>query len=129
MPRTKLKQKISLGVEALKSRLSSYVGGQMEIQNQDEGYFYRGEIEKISIMPDENGGALKVRFSWLAKATKFDYVPSGGWTKEENLDYGASFLIYSVSDIGDGRTALNSWITHELAVLFPEDGSKMKCPF
>jgi len=104
----------------LKDRVASYVGGQMEIQNQNEGYMYRGEVAEICVENNE----LRAKFKWLAKAEGFPPLPTG-WVKDDRLDYSASLEIYSPSDIGDGRIALHSPIVGEMVVLFPQNGSKL----
>ena len=100
--------------------VSKYVGGQMEIQNTGEKYLFRGDIATATVEKD----TLKVRFAWLAKGEGFPPFPER-WVNKEDLDYAASLMIYSVSEIGDGRLSLYSSITGELTVLFPPDGSKL----
>jgi hypothetical protein len=107
-------------VDFTNEKAGTYVGGQMEIQNDQEGYIFRGEIAEAVVFK----GELKVRFSWLAKGEGFPPIPTR-WVKDNNLDYSASLEIYGVSDIGDGRLALNCPYTGELVVLFPPDGSKL----
>ena len=104
----------------LKTKVDSYVGGQMEIQNQVEEYLYRGKIERIAV----EGNELRVRFAWVAKGEGYPPLPKR-WVKDDRLDYAISLEICSVSDTGDGRICLQSPITHELAVLFPKNGSKL----
>ena len=108
--------------------VARFVGGQMEIQNQNEGYMFRGEVKTIAVENNE----LKVRFSWVAKGEGYPPFPTK-WVNEDNLDYGASLEIYSASDIGssgdevggDSRLCLNSPIVGEIVVLFPPNGSKL----
>jgi hypothetical protein len=95
-----------------------YKGGQMEIQNQGEGYIYRGEIKTIAVEDD----TLTVSFAWLAKGDSF---PPTKWESEANLTYCASLQLYAISDIGEERISLNSPIIGELVVLFPPNGSKL----
>ncbi|GEM_PF-1558890 len=94
-----------------------------------KGYIYRGEVRTIVV--EDN--TLKVQFAWLAKG---DGVQPGalpvprGWVNHEDLSYGASLEIYSVSNIGSSgyggdRICLNSAIVGETVVLFPPDGSKL----
>jgi len=105
-----------------------FVGGQMEIQNEQEGYLYRGEIATIAV----KDGELKVRFAWLAKGEGFPPLPHR-WVRDDVLDYAASFMIYRVSDIGssggdvggDSRLCLDSFINGETAILFPPNGSML----
>jgi hypothetical protein len=104
----------------LKDRVTSYVGGQMEIQNPGEKYLYRGEVGQISVENNE----LRVNFNWLAKGEGFLPLPNR-WVIEDGLDYSASLEIYSASDIGDGRLCLNSPIVGETVVLYPKNGSRL----
>ncbi len=105
-----------------------FKGGQMEIQNQNEGYLYRGEVETIAVENNE----LRVKFAWLAKGEGFPSLPNR-WVKDARLDYAASLEIYSASDIGssghdvggDSRISLNSFIVGETVVLYPPNGSKL----
>jgi hypothetical protein len=100
----------------------------MEIQNQGEGYIFRGEVETIVVEDNE----LQVKFSWIAKGEGYPPLPTG-WVKGDRLDYGASLEIYSVSDIGpsggdvggDSRLCLMSPIVGETVILFPPNGSKL----
>ncbi len=105
-----------------------FTGGQIEIQNQDEGYLYRGEIETIVVENNE----LRVKFAWLAKGEGFPPVPQK-WVKADRPDYTASLELFSASDIGssghdtggDSRLCLNSCIVSEIVVLYPPNGSKL----
>ncbi|MGD0729064.1 MAG: hypothetical protein ABR981_03235 [Candidatus Micrarchaeaceae archaeon] len=124
---TPLRQESRQDVQILEGRIDSYKGGQLEIQNQGEHYYYRGEIKDVSI--DKARNEINVKFLWLAKATSFDVVPSQEWIKDSQLDYTANLEIYGVSDIGQGRTAIYSSIVDELAVFFPKGGSRMERPF
>jgi hypothetical protein len=105
-----------------------FKGGQMETQNQNEGYLYRGEVEAIAVEDNE----LRVKFAWLAKGEGFPPIPQK-WVKDDRLDYAASLYIYSASDIGssghdvggDSRLCLDSFIVGETVVLYPPNGSKL----
>lgn len=108
--------------------VATFIGGQMEIQNLNEGYLFRGEIKAIAVEDNE----LRVEFAWLAKGEGYPPVPNR-WVKDDRLDYTASLEIYSVSDIGPSgdeigggtRICLNSSIVGEMAVLYPPNGSKL----
>ncbi len=108
--------------------VARFKGGQMEIQNQSEGYMYRGEVETIAV---ENN-KLQVKFAWLAKGEGYPPLPKK-WVKDNCLDYAASLEIYSARDIGssghdvggDSRICLKSFIVGETVVLFPPNGSKL----
>lgn len=113
-------------MELTTALLALYVGGQMEIQNQGEGYLFRGEVESIAV----EEGELRVHFAWLARGEGFPPVPNQ-WVKDDRPDYVASLEIYTASDIGPSagggasRIHLNSSIVGETAVLYPPDGSKL----
>ena len=111
---------ISTNLEVSKMQLTTenlaqFAGGQLEVQNPSENYLYRGEIESVVV----EDGDVKVRFVWCAKGKE------GGWINDDNLDYGASTMIYRAQEIGNGRLAMSSFITGETAVFFPPDGSKL----
>lgn len=111
-----------------KKVVERFVGGQAEIQNQNEGYIYRGEIKTIAVEDNE----LRVQFVWIAKGEGFPPVPQK-WIKDDRLVYAASLEIYSVSDIGssghdvggDSRLYLSSPIVGEVVILYPPNGSKL----
>lgn len=101
-----------------------YAGGQIEVQNAAEGYLYRGEIATIAVEGTRDDATLKVTLNWMVKA-KADGFPPGlqRWVHVDTCDYTASLLIYTVSDIGDGRLSLSSFIVGETTILFPPGGS------
>ncbi len=102
---------------------AQFVGGQLEIQNQGEGYLHRGEIESVTV----EDGELTVRFRWVATGEGYPPLPKR-WVKADDrfLDWGASLEICEISDdIGEGRIRLFCFATGELAVFFPPDGSKL----
>jgi hypothetical protein len=93
--------------------LAKYIGGQLEVQNTNEGYVYRGEISSIAI----KGNDLTLKLKWNAK------MRPEGWINDTKLDYAASLEIYTCSEIGDDRFCLASFITGETVVLFPSNVS------
>src|SRR3989344_4911152 len=105
--------------------LQRFVGGEAEIQNSVEGYFYRGLIAEIRI--DEERRLLTIRFAWLAKNRGGPFgsktPPSPDWDLDERLDYAADIDLYSVSDPGAGRLVFDAWVTNETVTIFPSDGS------
>jgi hypothetical protein len=115
-------------MELKKDVLEAFKGGQAEIQNSNEGYLYRGQIESITL----EGGEVAIGFTWLAKGEGFPPLPKR-WVKDDQLDYRASLLIYSVSNIGPSgdevgggdRLCLTSPIVGETVILYPADGSKL----
>lgn len=106
--------------------LARFKGGQLEVQNAQERYLYRGEIKDIKV----EGGNLAVEFNWLAEGKGYPPVPEK-WVNDEPRSYEASLEIYTISDIGpspDGggnRLSLQSSIVGEIVVLYPPDGSKL----
>ena len=100
-----------------------YAGGQIEIQNAGEGYLYRGEIATIVVEGEGDETTLRIA---LARMTKADRFPPGvkQWVPVDTRDYAASLLIYTVSDIGDGRLSLSSFVVGETTVLFPPDACR-----
>ena len=107
-------------MEITTEALSRFVGGQLEIQNKNEGYLYRGEVESIEV----DGDDIKVKFAWLAKREGDPPLPER-WINDEKLDYAVSRMLSSASDIGDGRISINVSIVWELLVFFPPDDSKL----
>ena len=108
--------------------LYGFVGGQMEIQNPNKNYIFRGKIETIAVVGED----LVVKFAWLAKG-KGDLPIPAGWVKDDNLDYSTNLEICSVSNIGpsdseiggDDRICIMSQFIGEVIVLYPPDGSKL----
>lgn len=105
--------------------LQRFVGGQMEIQNSKEHYLYRGEIRTIEIVPEQipegeknDLRKLTVTFNWLAKM-------DGDWVNHDDLNYAASLLLYSFSEVGNRVIMMGSWIIGERCTLFPPDDTKL----
>ena len=100
----------------------------MEIQNTEEEYIYRGEIESIDVAEDE----LRVKFVWLAKGEGFPPILYR-WVKDDNLDYSINLSICVASDIGPNdddvsginRICVDCQIVGETIILYPPDGSKL----
>jgi hypothetical protein len=103
-------------IDLTNETLARFVGGQLEVQNRNEGYLYRGEIETALVEDDEFRATLK----WMAKGEGFPLLPER-WVEEEPRDYVVSLGAYSVTDPGDGRLFLTSSIFNELTVLFPPE--------
>lgn len=108
---------MNLTTEALRR----FVGGQIEVHNQGEGYVYRGEISTAVVANKE----FRATCAWLAKDVGLER-----WVNDTQLSYVASLEIYTVSDIGPGmeggsRLCLESGIVGELVILHPPDGSKL----
>jgi hypothetical protein len=103
--------------------LARFVGGQAEIQNSEENYVFRGEIEAIVIEEDE----LKIKFKWLGNSP----LRQIKWTKSTKLDYAISLAVCGAHDIGAGsegggsRIRIDAQIVGEIIALFPPDGSKL----
>lgn len=102
-------------------RLVPFIGGQLQILNEKEGYLYRVEIAGISL----KDGTLFVLFAWLAKGEGYPPLPTR-WINASKLDYTFSLEFALVSDIGMRLIAFTSHITGELVVLYPPGGSKLE---
>lgn len=100
--------------------LDRFVGGEIEIQNQNERYIYRGEVSGVTL----NGDELHFDLAWMAKGVGYPPLPTG-WERDHTLVYDVNLMIYTFSDIGGGRLCLSSFITGETTVLFPPNGSKL----
>lgn len=100
--------------------LDRYQGGQLEIQNQDEGYLYRGEVERAWIQGDD----LCVRFVWFAKGEGYPPLPKR-WVNDGRLDYKVSATLTSAKVLSEGRIAYSFMGARELGIFFPPDGSKL----
>ncbi len=100
--------------------LEAFINGQLEIQNQIEGYIYRGEIENVDVTNNE----LNVVFKWLAKGNELP-LPSE-WINENNKTYSLNLEMSNINDIDElGRIILNSAISNDLLVFYPPNGSKL----
>lgn len=97
-----------------------YIGGQVEIQNSEERYIYRGEVTTITVEDD----VLKITFNWMAQGVGFPPIPSR-WVNSDQLTYDAALCVYTVSDIGDGRLCVQSHIIGETTILYPPGGSRL----
>lgn len=100
--------------------VTPFVGGQIEVQNQNECYLYRGEIATISVQD----GDLVVTMTWMAKGEGYPPLPHR-WVNDDRLDYRLTLLMAPTSDIGDNRLCITSPIVGETVILFPPDGSKL----
>ena len=114
-------------MELTRQLVQSFIGGQVEIQNTEEEYLYRGEIESIDVAEDE----LRVKFVWLAKGEGFPPIPHK-WVKDDNLEYSINLSICVVDDIGpsddvngSNRICVDCPVVGETIILYPPDGSKL----
>ena len=109
--------------------LTPFIGGQLEVQNTNERYIYRGEIKKLTVVHNE----LVVEFNWMAKGEGFPPIPKK-WVLDEQRTYALSLDISSVSDIGPSegevgggrRLCIQCSMIGETVILFPADGSKLE---
>jgi hypothetical protein len=96
-----------------------YLGGQVEIQNEVDGYLYRGKVEVARI----TGSVLKVNLAWMACGEGYPPLPRRWVNVPDLLEYIVDMENCTVSDIGGGRLNIHSFFTGELATFFtPEDG-------
>jgi hypothetical protein len=103
-----------------KKELDTFICGDMEIQNKNGDYLYRGPTKTIII----NNNIFKVKFGWLAKAENYP-LSLGEWLNFDNLDYEISLKIYSIFKDEKGRLLFHSPMIGEIAVLFPKNGIKL----
>lgn len=118
----------AISVTELGELVQGYVGGQLEIQNENERYLYRGEVASIVV----EGENINFVFKWIAEMEGFPPLPTGGWVNHANLDYKINvYVLYRAENIGPGRDgggdrlSFQSALVGELAILFPPDGSKL----
>ena len=94
---------------------------EIEVQNTNEGYIYRGRIKTIEIKDN----TLTVHHEWLAKNNGTPSLPGIDWTLCTYKLYEASLEIYNVSDAGNNRIMLDSIIVGETVVLFPRGDGRL----
>ncbi len=104
-----------------------FKGGQMEVQNEKDGYLFRGEIAQIIV----DGNDVQIKFTWKARGEGFPPIPKK-WINDPNLDYQINIAFSLVCDIGpsggrgDARLCINMHnLTGELIVIYPPNGSKL----
>ena len=97
-----------------------YQGGQIEVQNQNEGYLYRGDIDSIAVV----NGELKVTLKWLARGEGYPPLPKR-WFKNDKQSISAALELYAASDVDNGRICLISAIVGETIILYPPGGSRL----
>ena len=112
-------------MELTTASLALFIGGQLEVQNEQEGYLYRGEISDISVDDD----TLRVKYAWLAKGTGYPPMPTG-WAKDDKTEYTANLAVYTTGKIDDlpgggKRLILQSVIIGEIVVFFSPGGSTL----
>ncbi len=108
--------------------LTPFIGGQIEIQNEGQGYLYRGQIKSGRV----TSGELVIELDWMGKCEGFPSSPSK-WVKDDTEDWAISLQISGVSNIGPSRPeigggdriCINCPSIGELIVLYPADGSKL----
>ena len=101
--------------------LAKFVGGQLEVQNRNEGYLYRGEIATVGI----KGEDLVATLNWNARGEGYPPIPTRWVNDTEHLSYGANLSIYEVVQNDRERLTLSSGITGEITVLFAKGGSRL----
>ena len=100
-----------------------FIGGQIEIQNEDKGYIYRGEVEAIAVVDN----MLMANCTWVAKGEGFPPFPKR-WVREDRF-ISMSLELYSPSDIDHGDPKVGfciySFVCGEMVSLLPSDGSRL----
>lgn len=103
--------------------LAKYTGGQLEIQNSNEHYLFRGEIERAWVEPGgmDDKGTMHIRFKWLAKMGEdFKWHAS-----DESLDYSITIAVTNFSEISDQRIVYSAMYIWERGAFFLPTGSKL----
>lgn len=100
------------------STMSSYLGGEIEVQNQKERYIYHGGIKSVAVNEVEN--ELTLELSWVAKAIRFPPVPIK-WVRDDAFTYTVNLDHYSFLKIGRLYLWLNSYVTGEVVYIYPPD--------
>ncbi len=113
--------------EDFEALLKKYEGGQLEWQNPDEGWLYRGQIASITVeknpRPDDVWFNYKmtVTFEWVAELDK----RKAEWYEMPDKSVTVDTMLYSFNMLGQDRLGMASAIHQELAVFFPPGGSKL----
>ena len=103
-------------------QMQAFVGGQLEIVGTGVNeYRYRGQISKISIIPDNGQSGLPGQQANLH--VEFEYIcqwhQDQGFKPDENKPYDLALGISGINDIGNGRICVNSPIVGEMSVFYP----------
>jgi hypothetical protein len=125
----------------LRVLLDTFVGGELEVQNRERNYSYRGGIAAIESVPGtkEEGAHLTIELAWNAASVDADgqpsQLPSGGWVESANLAYTCSTELPSpeqgapnlpnVQLLANGRLLITNPYRGELTVLLPKTDSKL----
>ncbi len=122
-----------------------YVGGELEVQNGQKGYAYRGKIATLEFVPagPDTGASLKATLEWNAKADGqrlgAGYFPTNGWDEFTKLDYTCDTdlpspeidapnlpnVMFNMGPEGWMRLIIQNPYTEEVTVLFPRGGSQL----
>ena len=103
------------------SVLAGFVGGDVEIQNPNEGYLYRGPTTNLKV---ENG-ILKIEFEWMAQGEGYPPIPSR-WVSTNKTKYEADLMFCSeMKEDSLGRIVFTYNAVGEIVVIFPVNGSKL----
>jgi len=137
-------------LEELKRAMQTYVGGEVEVQNSTEGYYYRGHIAEVQFVEAEGGYGPRfvATLTWQTYAPMSGILPSERLrevSEPERLTYKFNALLPFTDDTapdgiaykvrfqnigpsepggGDRLHGQNPY-TSEVATFFPPDGSKL----
>lgn len=108
----------------LKKRLPAFVGGQLHISNEREGYHYCGQIKTTGITKDCSILIIHTTFVWLVKQENHQWVQCSLMTH----DMGIGHNITEVA-IKDDKIILNCHKVGEVATfILPGDKDTILCP-
>lgn len=108
--------------------LRPFVGGEIEIQDQGNQWFYRGKISSIYV----EGKELVAELVWMARRV-YGWVLPADWKVYQNTPYRINLTPCFINNIGpdDGEVGGGNRIMLEALcfgvtiILYPADGSKL----
>ena len=97
---------------------------EIEIQNPDKSYLYRGRIKDICVVGDD----MCVKLAWLARGVGYPLIPKS-WVKDDKTFYNAPLLMAKITRQPDLKRILLQLVSSEIVLLFQEstfDTSKVE---
>ena len=95
--------------------LERFVGGHFEVKNLKGGYHLRGPI-KAARFEDET---IFFDLHWTVQKEGGPRESVENWTRFDRDSYIATLACYTLSDLGNGRWLIRSFLPADVLVLFP----------
>jgi len=95
-----------------------FVNGQIEIQNMDGRYLFRGQIATIDVTDQ----TFVVTLAWMAENIAFPYGVQ--WLKDNNLTYEVFIRLHSIR-AEETRLVIIFPLIREIVTLFMQDTSML----